>query len=123
MKKYTKIWIGSMFLSLISINFSCQDISPRIAYVNNSKLMIGFSEAATAERELKAENEKWQKQLQSLQDTLKSAMDKMSKEYDNASPARKKELQDMLSASNQRVNNFKQASITKMEKLRTENEF
>lgn len=93
---------------------------PRIAYIETAKLMVGFSEAAQAERELKAENEKWQTELKVLQDTLAAHVELMSKEYDRATPQRKKELQDILSASNQKVNNFNQANIAKMEKLHSE---
>jgi outer membrane protein len=45
----------------------------------------------------------------------------MSKEYNTAAPAKKKEMQDMLSARNQEVNNFKQANTRKMEELRQKN--
>jgi Skp family chaperone for outer membrane proteins len=42
----------------------------------------------------------------------------MSKEYNVATPAKKKELQDMLSARNQQVNNFREANVQKTEQLR-----
>lgn len=94
--------------------------TPRIAYVETAKLMVGFSEAAKVEQEMKAENDKWQGQLKILQDSLAASISTMSKEYDRATPQRKKELQDLLSASNQRVNNFKQANQSKIEKLGSE---
>lgn len=94
--------------------------SPKIAYVDNGKLMVGFVEASRVEKELKAENEKWKKQLKTLEDSLQAVIDNMSKEYDGAQAARKKELQDLLSARNQQINNFRQANMRKMDKLAQE---
>ena len=82
--------------------------------------MVGFSEANKVERELKAEDGKWREQLKVLQDSVQAAVDQMSKEFDGAKPARKRELQDNLSAWNQRLNNFKHANMQKMERLRNE---
>jgi Skp family chaperone for outer membrane proteins len=84
---------------------------PRVAYINTGKLLVGFSEAAKTEKELKVEDEKWQAKYKALSDSLQEQINKMSKEYDRASAAKKKELQDMLSARNQQVNNFKQANL------------
>lgn len=95
-------------------------LTPRIAYVNTARLMVGFSEAAKVETELKAEDAKWKERLKQLQDTLQASIDNMSKEYDQASAARKRELQDLLSARNQQVNNFKTANQATIEKLRQE---
>jgi outer membrane protein len=55
-----------------------------------------------------------------LQDSLQVAMDQLSGEYDKASPARKRELQDLLAARNQEINNFRSANERQMEKLRAE---
>lgn len=116
--------IISVIVSLLIVSFYTLIVEyffmPRIAYIETAKLLVGFSESAQVERELKAENEKWQSELKVLQDSLAAHVELMSKEYDSATPQRKKELQDILSASNQRVNNFKQANIAKMEKLHAE---
>lgn len=93
-------------------------LTPKIAYVNTGKLMVGFSQASKIESDLKTEDEKWQKQYKVLQDSLQSDMNKMSKEYNAATTAHKKELQDMLSARNQQVNNFKQANARRMDELK-----
>jgi Skp family chaperone for outer membrane proteins len=93
-------------------------LSPRIAYVNTGKLMVGFSEAAKVEREVAAEEEKWKEQLGEMEKELKAAIDSMSVEFNSASAVRKKELQDMLSARNQQINNFKQANARKMDELK-----
>lgn len=92
--------------------------TPKIAYVNTGKLLVGFSEAAKIEHELKAEDDKWQAQYKALSDSLQMQIDAMSKEYNTATPAKKKELQDMLSARNQQVNNYRQANMRKMEQMR-----
>ena len=41
--------------------------TPKIAYVDTSKLMVGFSEAAEVERELNAGDKKWREQLKELE--------------------------------------------------------
>lgn len=95
-------------------------MNPKIAYVNSGKLLIGFSEASKVERELKTEEDNWQKQMKSLEDSLQIAMNTMSKEYDKSSTAQKKEFQDNLALRNQQVNNFRQYNMRRMEKLRQE---
>lgn len=93
---------------------------PRVAYVDTARLMVSFSEAAKVERELKAEDEKWRANLKVLEDSVQAAAKRISAEFDKASPKRKRELQDLLSARNQQVNNFVQANRKRMEKLRQE---
>ena len=56
--------------------------SPRIAYVDTAKLMVGFSEASRVQNELQAEDEKWRKQLGVLQDSVQAAVDTMSRYID-----------------------------------------
>ncbi len=115
------ISISVTLAALISILITNTLIKPsKLAYVDTAKLMVGFSEANKIEKELKSEDEKWQKQYKELGDTLQSTMDQMTKEYNNAKPYRQKELQDKLSARNQQLNNFKQANMRKMQKLREE---
>ncbi len=113
-----KVILISLVLIAIYAFVNYQFLTPKIAYVNTGKLMIGFSEANKVEKEIKAEDDKWQVQLKTLQDSLQAAINMMSKEYDKAPIAKKKELQDMLAARNQQINNFKQANIKKMEELR-----
>ena len=100
--------------------------TPKIAYVDTSKLMVGFSEAAEGERRLNAEDKKWRGQVKELEDyssrtsglteSLQASIDRMSKEYERA---KKKALQDGLSARNQQIDNFCGANMRKMEKLRS----
>lgn len=92
--------------------------TPRIAYVDSNKLLVGFSEANKVEKELKVENDKWQIQLKQLQDSLEASIATMSKNYDKATAAKKKELQDGLAARNQQINNFQQANLRRMDELR-----
>jgi len=93
---------------------------PRVGYVENSKLMIGFSEASRADKEIRKHDEKWQEQLKVVQDSVQAAVDTMSKYFDSADPDDKRKLQDNLSAWNQRANNFKQANMQNSQKLRAE---
>lgn len=109
---------GALVLLMIYAVIDHYLLTPRIAYVNTGKLLVGFSESAKVDRELKSENDKWQNQIKQLEDSLQLVMNQMSKEYDKAPVARKKELQDMLSSRNQQINNFRQANIRNMEKIR-----
>ena len=94
--------------------------SPPLAYIDTSRLMVGFSEANKAQRELKEDSKTWQSQLKVLQDSVQSAIDTMSTYYDTATPSRKRALQDKLSAWNQRANNFRLANQKKMKQLEAE---
>jgi len=60
---------------------------PKIAYIDTGKLLVGFSEADNVERAVKVEDDKWQVSLKALQDSLQAQVDRMSKEYDRATPA------------------------------------
>lgn len=93
-------------------------LTPRIAYVNTGKLMVGFSESAKVEKEIAAEEEKWQADLKEMEKKLKAAVDSMSVQFDTASAAKKKELQDMLSARNQQINNFRQVNMRRMDEMK-----
>jgi outer membrane protein len=113
--------LGVLVAALLIVCYAFVDhmfFTPKIAYVNTGKLLIGFSEANKVEKEIKGEDEKWQAQLKILQDSLQAVINNMSKEYDKSSVAKKKEFQDLLSARNQQINNFKQANIRNMEKMR-----
>ncbi|MGA3050455.1 MAG: hypothetical protein ABSE00_00845 [Chitinispirillaceae bacterium] len=46
--------------------------SPKIAYIDTGKLMVGFSEANKVEKVVKVEDDKWQAQLKVLQDSLQA---------------------------------------------------
>jgi outer membrane protein len=101
--------------------FICNVIfQPRLAYIDTAKILVGFADAAKVDKDLTAEDEKNKAELKLLQDTLATKIEVMSKEYNTANAARKKELQDELAASNQQINNFRQASMNKLEKMRQE---
>jgi outer membrane protein len=117
MKFLSTVIVSAILIAVYAV-INLTLLSPKIAYVDTSKLLIGFSEAAKIERELKAEDDKWKEQMKAVQDSLESAVTTMSKEYDRAAPAKKKELQDILSARNQQLNNFKQVNMRKMEELK-----
>jgi Skp family chaperone for outer membrane proteins len=114
-----KLWLVLLLTCVATALYSCSHELP-MAYVDTARLMVGFSEAAQVQRELKAEDDKWQTQLKVIQDSVQSAVDAMSTEFNKASPQRKRELQDLLSARNQQMNNFVQANQARMEKLRRE---
>lgn len=118
MKTTYQILLTIIASSIMILLFQSLFPKPKIAYIDSGKLLIAFSESAKIQNELKTEDEKWQADLKKLQDSLKVSIDDMSKEYDNATPARKKELQDNLSARNQQINNFRQANIRKMDEMR-----
>ena len=123
---HPKYSVNSIFgMILISISFVAlygivnhQFFTPKIAYVDTSKLMVAFSDAAKVEKELKAADDKWRDQLKVLQDSLDVAIKTMTKEYNTATLAHKKELQDRLAVQNQQINNFKNANMKKIDELR-----
>ena len=117
---FKKILLGICIVTLFAVVLNLYITNPKIAYVNTSKIMIGFTDASKVEKELKAEDVKLQSELKILQDTLAKQIDLMSKEYNTATPQRKKELQDQLSAANQQINNFKIAANNKLEKMKQE---
>ncbi len=91
---------------------------PRLAFVDTNKMLVGFREAAAVEKELKKRDDVWRRKAEVLEDSAKALMDRMSKEYDAASAARKRELQDMLAARNKELANFTQANMRQMEKMK-----
>ncbi len=54
--------ISILLYSLINFYF----LTPRIAYVDTGKLMVGFSEANNVDKEVKLEDDAWHAQLRSL---------------------------------------------------------
>jgi len=78
--------------------------APRIAYVDTGKLMVGFNEANKVKKELQEVEKEWQSKIKILNDSLAAQVEKVSKEFDNASLQRKQELQTQLSILNQQVN-------------------
>jgi outer membrane protein len=90
---------------------------PKIAYVDTSKLLVGFSSSAKVAEEMKAEEDIFQKKLKMIQDSIKSIVESMSVEYNTAKVNRKKELQSMLSAENQRYNNYEYAETKRLAEL------
>lgn len=117
MKVFSSVLIAAVVVLCYAI-VNEMFFTPRIAYINTGKLLVGFSEASKVESELKVEDDKWQAQYKALNDSLQAQINKMSKEYNTATSAKKKELQDMLSARNQQVNNFRQANMRNMDMLR-----
>jgi len=102
-------FINSLLMMVLAVVFSvviCRYLLPvpKIAYVDTGKLMVGFNEAAKVDRELQEVEKEWQSKIKILNDSLAAQVEKVSKEFDNASLQRKQELQTQLSILNQQVN-------------------
>jgi len=82
--------------------------------------MKGYKLAISIENDLKRKNEEWQADLAIIRDSLKAAMDTMSKYFDHSSPTRKKELQLNLATWEQRAEKFREANQERMTQLRRE---
>ena len=122
-RKTVGIWLGVIGILALAAAVAAGIAlwrTPKIAYVDTGRLMVAFSEASKVEKELKTDDAKWREQLKVLQDSLRSAIDTMSKYFDGATSTRKKELQDNLSGWNQRVNNFRSANEKRMQGLQAE---
>lgn len=87
----------------------------QIAFVDTNRLMTAFTEAHEANKEIKAEDEKWKANLKIMEDSLKSFMDSMTVKYDGANAVGKRALQDELALRNQQINNYTAAQGRKME--------
>ena len=81
----------------------------KIAYVDSSKLMIGFSEANKVNKEIEAEKKQYEENLKVLEDSVKANMDLMSKEFDSATPKKKNELREKLREWNTKMNRYQKA--------------
>lgn len=93
---------------------------PKIGYVANPKVMIGFNEASRVDKIIAEEREKGEKKLKEAQDTVNARINLLSSEYDRASAQRKKELQDLLAEANQRANNLQRFQEQKLQQLQSE---
>lgn len=117
----TTIIISVLLAVVISFIISNYLTAPaKIAYIDTGKLMVGFNDANRVNRELKGIDDEWKKKLKVMQDSLASHVELMSREYDKSSAKRKKELQELLSAHNYQINNFREANNKKMQKLQQE---
>ena len=86
--RYSLPILISVFLSaLLLLGYSFFRPAPRLAYVETGRLMVGFKDAAQIDKEIVAENEKWQAQAKILRDSVQVQVDRMTREYDKASPA------------------------------------
>jgi len=92
----------------------------KIVYVDTNKLLTGFSEANTANKELEKEQKEYEKNLKALQDSVKAQMDLMSKEFDSASDAKKTSLRKKLQKSNDDMNRYEQYGREEMMKRHQE---
>ena len=94
--------------------------SMRIAYVDSSRLMVGFSEADKINKEIEAEKKQYEENLKALEDSVKAHMGLMSKEYDSASPQNKQELREKLREWNVKMNQYQKAGAEEIAKKHQE---
>ena len=89
----------------------------KFAFVDSQRLMTGFKEAQKLDKELKDEDAKWRGSLKAMEDSIKAYMDTMTVKYDKGDAKAKKEMQDELSARNQKSNNFERFQVKRMQDL------
>lgn len=117
-----RLLFATVFLGLVAfvvIHWQ-KNVPTRFAYVETSRIMKGYKLAISIENDLKRKNEEWQADLAIIRDSLKAAMDTMSKYFDHSSPTRKKELQLNLATWEQRAEKFREANQERMTQLRRE---
>jgi outer membrane protein len=107
-------------LALSAFVFSHRSSSPRIAFINSQRLLMGFKDAIKVNKEVEEEDTKWRGVMKMMDDSLKAFMDSMSVKYDKADLKKKKEMQDELAVRNQEIGNFERVNTQKMQKLSQE---
>lgn len=84
--------------------------TPRIGVIDVATVFANFSESVNAGKEFEMQKAKLQKVGQSIEDSLKVAMDKMNKEYPNASQSKRKELEKKIGYWNKEFSQFVKSS-------------
>ncbi len=118
--------ITTIIISLITvvaalfINETFISQRARIAYVDSNKLLVGFSETNGVNRELEKEKKEYETNLTALQDSVKTQMDIMSKEFDKASDTEKAELRQKLQKFNDDMNRYQRFGNEEMMKRHQE---
>jgi Skp family chaperone for outer membrane proteins len=107
-------------IALSSFVFSHRASSPKIAFVNTQRLLMGFKDAIKVNKEVTDEDAKWRGAMKTMDDSLKAFMDSMSVKYDKADLKKKKDMQDELAVRNQEIGNFERVNTQKMQKLSQE---
>lgn len=79
---------------------------PKIGIVDNVSLLANFSEAIAANKQYEEEKKQWEANIAILEDSIKTAVDVLSKEYEKASKERKKELEQKLQECNARYTQY-----------------
>lgn len=108
MKKQTLLILTVCILGFSFLIFTVLKTTNNIAYVNNSKLLIGFSESNKINKEYEIAKKKYQDNLETIEDSVKQHMDLMSKEYDKSTTRKKTELQTKLRQLNQDLNRYRE---------------
>ena len=92
----------------------------KIVYVDTTKLLLGFSEANTINKELEGEQKEYETNLQALRDSVKNQMDVMSKEFDASSDSVKLEMRKKLQQFNENMNRYESNGREEMMKRHQE---
>lgn len=71
-------------------------LTPKIAYVESSKVIDSFTEAIKARQKLEADVEQWEKELKMIEDSLNTATTELKNGYEKGSNEKKKELAENL---------------------------
>lgn len=112
------IIIISIVLSVAATLAVIKVFSPirKLAYIETSRLLVGYSEADAANKELKAADEKWQKQFTAMKDSLQTLINPLSAEYEKAPAARKKEIEILINTFNQQLSTAQQENAASIQK-------
>lgn len=101
-------WIGMLGVALASTALSVNLLrpAPKIGYVDTAGMMVQFSEAIKAQKELEKSKEEWQKNIKLIQDSLQAAVTAVKTEYESAPAARKQALRAGMERWNQDLNRY-----------------
>lgn len=110
---YQKIALGLGIMGLVvgatAVGLHLLDRPPKIAYAETSALMSQFNVAIKARKQFEDLSRDWDKNIQILNDSLNSAMERLKQEYEKATPGKKDELRAMLQKRNDDLQKYSNA--------------
>ena len=101
--------ILSLALGTTAVGLHFLDRPPKIAYAETSALMSQFNVAIKARKQFEELSRDWDKNIQALNDSLNSAMERLKQEYEKASAGKKDELRAMLQKRNDDLQKYTNA--------------
>ncbi len=84
--------VGVLFLGLQSSVFA----QLKIGYIDSQKILANYKESVDAQKKLDAQNQKWQQQIQQMQQNLKNLQDQLDAQKLLLSEAKKQEKQQEI---------------------------